>query len=103
MKLTCNKCGKEFAINQDMLNESYLGAMITETSFSCPKCGEKYITCIKNTKCRRLQRKIEELREVIRIKHIKKDYPIPEIFEVDELSKEVKKEMDRINGKVRWE
>ncbi|MCB2300386.1 hypothetical protein [Clostridium tagluense] len=99
MKLTCDNCKKEFVVKPDMLKENYLGAMLTETSFNCPKCDEKYFVCIQNAKCRELQDKIEALREIIKEKHLKKDYPIPEVLEIEELSKELKQEMNRINGK----
>lgn len=99
MNLTCDKCNKKFNIKPKMLKEKYLGAMLTETFFNCPKCGEKYFVCIQNAKCRKLQREIESLRVIINEKHNKENCPISEILEIEELSKELKKEMNRINGR----
>ena len=60
MKVVCDSCSKEFIMKQEMLRERYLGSMITETFYYCPKCRKKYLVCIINAKCRRLKREIKE-------------------------------------------
>lgn len=100
MKATCEECKKEFEITQDMLQEKYLGAMMTETFYHCPKCSKKYVVCVMNNKARRLKQKMEQLKLVIRDKQSRGIKYIPEAIEVNEVVKELSNEMDRINGKA---
>ncbi|ATD55414.1 hypothetical protein [Clostridium chauvoei] len=88
MKIVCKKCNGEFEPENDMLEESYLGAMITETYFNCPYCNKKYLVCINSKITRKL------------IKQIKVYTAIGDIEKVNKIRKDLKIEMDRLNGKV---
>lgn len=59
MKVLCDECKKEFELEH---KTKYLGAMITETYFKCPHCGEKYIFRLDNNITRKLERKIKSLK-----------------------------------------
>lgn len=87
MKVVCKKCSEEFEPKQNMLKEKYLGAMITETYFECPKCKKKYLVCINTQKARKL------------MADIKLNSCLGNDEKVDELRKEFKIEMDKSNGK----
>lgn len=100
MKVICDNCKREFETSRDMLKERYLGAMITEIYYICPKCEKKYLVCLQNIKTRELKRRIDKLKEAIRYKQYNNYKVIPEVIEVDKLVKELKKEMDKLNGKL---
>lgn len=87
MKIICKKCKEEFEPKQEMLKEKYLGAMITETYFNCPKCSKKYLVCINTPKARKL------------MIDIKNNINLGNDIKVDELRKKLKIEMDKSNGK----
>lgn len=87
MKIVCKECNKEFEPSQDMLKESYLGAMKTQTYFRCPKCDKKYVVCINTPKARRL------------MANIKKYMALGNSIKADEARKELKIEMDKSNGR----
>ena len=61
MKVKCENtnCNHEF---EPQVKEQYLGAMISETYFECPKCGAKYIICLDNSKTRKLKNNIEKIK-----------------------------------------
>ncbi|WP_315076215.1 hypothetical protein [uncultured Clostridium sp.] len=61
MNVKCENinCKHEF---EPQMKEQYLGAMISETYFECPKCGAKYIICLDNPKTRKLKNNIEKIR-----------------------------------------
>ncbi|KAI3346251.1 hypothetical protein FDB30_04260 [Clostridium botulinum] len=61
MNVKCENanCKYEF---EPQVKEQYLGAMIGETYFECPKCGAKYIICLDNCKTRKLKIKINNLK-----------------------------------------
>ncbi|MBB6623819.1 hypothetical protein H7E67_10310 [Clostridium gasigenes] len=99
MKTICNDCTKEFEMTQDKLREKSLGAMITEIYYHCPNCNNKYSVCIMNAKCRSLKRTMQF--------EIKKKFAITNDIEsilqdekIDNIQKELHKEMNRINGKA---
>lgn len=56
MNVVCDKCKGQFIAENIKLKERYLGAMITETYYNCPKCNKKYIIAIENSRARRLKR-----------------------------------------------
>ena len=87
MKVVCKECSKEFEPKQDMLKESYLGAMKTQTYFECPYCNKKYVVCINTPKARRL------------MTDIKKYTALGNSIKADEARKELKIEMDKSNGR----
>ncbi len=65
----CDKCGHDFAINQDNCGEIHKGD-ITVQYFYCTECNAKYHICTTNTEMRKLisrrvaiQKKIAEGRE----------------------------------------
>ncbi|OSA69889.1 hypothetical protein [Clostridium botulinum] len=99
MKAICANCKREFEMSQDKLKEKYLGAMYTELYYICPICGQKHLVCVMNAKCRHLKRKIEfEIRNKFAITN-----SIDVILQdqkIDNIEKEFKNEMDRINGKA---
>ncbi|AJE10288.1 hypothetical protein EXN65_18235 [Clostridium botulinum] len=98
MKAICDNCKREFEMSQDKLKEKYLGAMYTVVYYECPKCNKKHLVCVMNAKCRHLKRKME-----IRISRKFKDTnDVDKIVadkEIDNIQKEFKKEMNRINGR----
>lgn len=73
---------------------------MSEVYFNCPHCRKKFIVCLKNPKTRKIQRKIDDLKEVIAEKQRLKYKYIPEALEIEEVVKELKKEMNRLNGKA---
>ncbi|WP_404988178.1 hypothetical protein [Clostridium culturomicium] len=87
MKIICKVCKKEFEPSQDMLKESYLGAMKTQTYFNCPHCNKRYLVCINTPKARRL------------MMDIKKYEALGDNMKVVELKKKLKVEMDKTNGR----
>lgn len=98
MRVICERCKREFNMKQEMLQEKYLGAMLTEIFYNCPKCGHRYLICIQNAKCRKLKAKLDI--------ESKKLYSITNDVEkvlkskmLDNIQIELKKETDRINGK----
>lgn len=98
MKVICDSCGKEFIMTQEMLKEKHLGAMYTEVYYNCPKCGKKYLVCILNTKCRVLKRKIKE-KSLLTYNATKDIERVLLDKGIDEVQSELKKEMNRINGR----
>lgn len=99
MKAICDNCKREFEMSQDKLKEKYLGAMYTEVYYECPKCSKKHLVCIMNAKCRVLKRNMEfEIRNKFAITN-----SIDVILQdqkIDNIQKEFKNEMDKINGKA---
>ncbi len=87
MKVVCKVCNKEFEPKQDMLKETYLGAMKTQTYFECPYCGKKYVICVNTPKARRL------------MVDIKRYEALGDNAKVAESRKELKIEMDKSNGR----
>lgn len=87
MKIVCKQCNKEFEPKKDMLKEKYLGAMITETYFECPKCDKKYLVCINTPKSRMI------------MNNIKNNIILGNEIKVDELRRKLKIEMDKSNGR----
>lgn len=87
MKIVCKECNREFEPSQDMLKESYLGAMKTQTYFRCPNCDKKYVVCINTPKARRL------------MTNIKRYTALGNSIKADEARKELKIEMDKSNGR----
>lgn len=87
MKIVCKECNREFEPNQDMLKESYLGAMKTQTYFRCPHCDKRYVVCINTPKARRL------------MTDIKRYEALGNSIKADEARKELKTEMDKSNGR----
>lgn len=87
MKVTCDTCNGEFEPKQDMLKETYLGAMITETYFNCPICSKKYLVCINTPRARKLMTDFQ------------KCAASGNNIKAEQLRKELKVEMDRSNGK----
>lgn len=96
MNTTCVKCSKKFNVK---LEEKYIGAMLTEIFFKCPKCKEKYLVGIQNNKCRRLQRQIDSINKEILNKKNKNIGHVEETLKIENLTEILKKEMNRINGK----
>lgn len=94
MKVVCDKCKKQFVIVKNLIKENCIGALITELYFNCPKCNEKFLICLQNNKCRRIQREIEEQRQLL-----ENEWNITTNEKLIKKNKELKKEMDRINGK----
>ena len=98
MKVICDSCSKEFIMKQEMLRERYLGSMITETFYYCPKCRKKYLVCIMNSKCRRLKRNIKEM-SVQKFNDTKDIDLVLTDRNIDSIQKELKGEMNRVNGR----
>ncbi|MCD3217477.1 hypothetical protein FDJ70_07630 [Clostridium botulinum] len=96
MNTTCVKCSKKFNVE---LQEKYIGAMIVEMFFACPKCGERYFIGIQNNKCRRLQREINLINKEILDKTNKNMAHVEETLKVEKLTEILKIEMDKINGR----
>lgn len=67
MNLVCEKCNQEF---EPDVKEGYLGAMITESFFKCPHCGEKYIFRLDNNLTRKLQKNILNLKKALSSKKL---------------------------------
>lgn len=85
-------------MTQDRLSEKYLGAMYTEVYYECPKCNKKHLVCVMNTKCRRLKRRIE----IKSLRKFKDTNDVDKVLadkDIDNIQKEFKREMNRINGK----
>ncbi|HCL4549743.1 hypothetical protein EXM36_02900 [Clostridium botulinum] len=98
MKAICDNCKREFEMSQDKLKEKYLGAMYTEVYYECPKCNKKHLVCIMNAKCRHLKRKME----IWILRKFKDTNDVDKVVadkEIDNIQKEFKKEMNRINGR----
>lgn len=98
MKVICDNCKREFEMSQDKLKETYLGAMYTEVFYTCPNCNKKHLLCVMNTKCRRLKRRIE----IKSLRKFKDTNDVDKVLadkDIDNIQKEFKTEMDRINGK----
>ncbi|EHN14526.1 hypothetical protein [Clostridium sporogenes] len=98
MKAICDNCKREFEMSQDKLKEKYLGAMYTEVYYECPKCNKKHLVCIMNAKCRHLKRKME----ICILRKFKDTNDVDKVVadkEIDNIQKEFKKEMNRINGR----
>lgn len=87
MKIVCKNCNREFEHKQDMLKESYLGAMLTQTYFECPYCNKKYVVCINTPKARML------------MVDIKRYAALGDNVKVAEAKRELKIEMNKSNGK----
>ncbi|NHL37853.1 hypothetical protein FDE95_14845 [Clostridium botulinum] len=98
MKAICDNCKREFEMSQDKLKEKYLGAMYTEVYYECPKCNKKHLVCVMNSKCRRLKRQME-LRILNKFKETNDVDIIIADKEIDNIQKEFKREMDKINGR----
>ena len=52
-KVTCDKCGHDFIINQADFEEIRRGDIIVQY-FRCTKCNAKYHVCTTNTEMRKL-------------------------------------------------
>ncbi|MDU5720786.1 MAG: hypothetical protein E6Z74_09835 [Clostridium perfringens] len=65
LKVICDNpnCKHEF---EPQIKEKYLGAMISETYLECPHCGTKYLIKLDNTFTRKLQRNIENIKEILK-------------------------------------
>ncbi|MEG1256891.1 hypothetical protein [Clostridium sp.] len=87
MKIICKKCNRDFEHKQDMLKETCLGAMLTQTYFECPYCNKKYVVCINTPKARRL------------MVDIKRYAALGDNVKVAEAKRKLKIEMDKSNGK----
>jgi len=87
MNVVCKVCNKEFEPKQDMLKETYLGAMKTQTYFECPYCNKKYVVCINTPKARRL------------MTDIKRYEVLEDNTKAAESRRELKIEMDKSNGR----
>ncbi|EPS47736.1 hypothetical protein HYH70_15720 [Clostridium botulinum] len=98
MKAICDNCKREFEMSQDKLKEKYLGAMYTEVYYECPHCNKKHLVCVMNGKCRRLKKQME-LRILNKFKKTNDVDIIIADKEIDNIQKEFKREMDKINGK----
>ncbi|KGO14574.1 hypothetical protein NZ45_05990 [Clostridium botulinum] len=98
MKVICDNCKREFNMIQNKLKEKYLGAMYTEVYYECPHCNKKHLVCVMNTKCRRLKRRME-IRSLRKFKDTNDVDKVLADKDIDNIQKELKKEMDRINGK----
>ncbi|APQ74327.1 hypothetical protein RSJ22_12110 [Clostridium botulinum] len=98
MKVICDNCKREFNMTQDRLKEKYLGAMYTEIYYECPHCNKKHLVCVMNTKCRRLKRKIE-MKSLRKFKDTNDVDKVLDDKDIDNIQNELKKEMNRINGK----
>lgn len=88
MKVICKECNKEFITKEDMLKESYLGAMKTEVYFNCTHCEKKYLVCINSQITRRLMRKIKLYEST------------GDKIKLEDARKKLKTEMDKLNGKI---
>lgn len=99
MKVICDNCKREFETSRDMLQEKYLGAMYTEVFYTCPHCNKKHLVCIMNAKCRHLKRKME-IRILRKFKDTNNVDKVVADKDIDNIQKELKEEMDRINGKA---
>lgn len=73
MKITCDKCGHDFAINQADFEEIRRGD-ITVQYFRCPACLAKYHVCTTNTEMRKLIKERLEIQNRIAGGHEK---PLP--------------------------
>ncbi|NFC27839.1 hypothetical protein EXM98_04100 [Clostridium botulinum] len=98
MKVICDNCKREFNMIQNKLKEKYLGAMYTEVYYECPHCNKKHLVCVMNTKCRRLKRRME-IRSLRKFKDTNDVDKVLADKDIDNIQKELKKEMDRINEK----
>ena len=87
MNVVCKVCNKEFELKQDMLKESYLGAMKIQTYFECPYCNKKYVVCVNTLKARRL------------MTDIKRYEALGDNTKAAESRRELKIEMDKSNGR----
>ncbi|MGL4730336.1 MAG: hypothetical protein ACRCW0_01975 [Clostridium sp.] len=87
MKIVCKNCNGEFEHKKDMLKESYLGAMLTQTWFKCPYCDKRYVVCVNTPKAKRL------------MEDINRYTALGDNIKVVEAKKQLKIEMDRSNGK----
>lgn len=99
MKVICDNCKREFEMSQDKLKEKYLGAMYTEVYYECPHCNKKHFVCIMNAKCRHLKRKME-IRVLRKFKDTNDVDQVVADKDIDNIQKEFKNEMDKINGKA---
>ncbi|AJE10528.1 hypothetical protein [Clostridium botulinum] len=98
MKVICDNCKREFEMSQDKLKEKYLGAMYTEVCYECPHCNKKHLVCIMNAKCRLLKRKME-IRSLRKFKDTNDVNKVLVDKDIDNIQKEFKTEVDKINGK----
>ncbi|KOR24185.1 hypothetical protein [Clostridium sp. L74] len=98
MKVICDNCKREFEMSQDKLKEKYLGAMYTEVCYECPYCNQKHLVCVMNTKCRKLKRRIK-IKSLRKFKNTNDMDKVLADKDIDNIQKEFKKEMNRINGK----
>lgn len=99
MKVICDNCKIDFETNRDMLKERHLGALYTEVYYTCPYCDKKHLVCVMNAKCRHLKRKME----VRILKKFKDTNDVDRVVadkDIDDIQKDLKNEMDRINGKA---
>ncbi|CAM3001525.1 hypothetical protein HAHI6034_10935 [Hathewaya histolytica] len=96
MKVICDNCKREFEMKQDKLEEKYLGAMYTEVFYNCPHCCIKHLVGVMNAKCRHLKRKMET-RILRRFKDTNNINTVVADKDIDNIQKELKAEMDRIN------
>ncbi|MCG8541229.1 MAG: hypothetical protein MJA82_15035 [Clostridia bacterium] len=101
MKVICEDCKESFELNQ--LKQKALKGEIRETYYSCQHCNKKYRVCITNEAIRKLQKKIEEKKLIIRVKSKKGIKNIKEVFELNRLIEKHKKEMNKLNNKSRYE
>ncbi|MBY6871667.1 hypothetical protein HYH37_00375 [Clostridium botulinum] len=99
MKAICDNCKREFEMSQDKLKEKYLGAMYTEVFYNCRHCNKKHLVCIMNAKCRHLKRKME-IRILRKFKDTNDVDKVVTDTDIDNIQKEFKNEMDKINGKA---
>ena len=100
MLVYCSKCKKNFEMFNNDLKENYLGSMLTEIYYKCKNCGEKYVVALESAKAREIKRKRDKL--ILEKTYASNDIKdkIDSILldkEIDELSLEYKKEMDRVN------
>lgn len=59
-EIYCDNCNKDFHIKQKTKTHKIT---IKETYFNCPHCKTKYTAFVTDPECRKLQKRIRELRE----------------------------------------
>lgn len=95
MKVVCEECKRSFEMTNDILKESHIGSLKTEVTYNCPNCNQKYIVGIMNAKARKLKKRMEELRIIISSKLSSGIRECKEQQEINELSIELQKEMNK--------
>lgn len=97
MKVICEDCEKSFELKQ--LKQKPFKGEIQETYYNCQHCNKKYRVCITNEAIRKLQKKIEQKKLLIRVKTKKGIENIKEVFEAEKLIEKHKKLMNELNRK----